>query len=354
MQDLNILHLGIGNVGKELLLQINNNEKQLMKKYSVQLLFYGLFNSKAALLNKNGFSINKALEKIKKSSFFPVYNIQEEIQNIPLPFVVIDTTASSETYPYLLAALKRGGYVVTSNKKLLSGKQEQFDVLESFSGLKFFCETVVGAGLPVIKSIKNMIDSGDQIIEIHGCFSGTLDFIFSQLDKGKLFSEVVLEAKKKGFTEPDPRDDLSGIDVARKALILSRLLGKKKEIQEIKLAGLYPKHMKSLSNEDFLRQLYKLDDVYKEKIAKAKKKRNVLRFITKINPQECSVGLEETYSLNDFGRLNGPDNLISIKTKRYFDNPLIIKGPGAGIEVTAAGVLADILEVVRMVKGENI
>ena len=239
-----------------------------------------------------------------------------------------------------------------ANKKPLAGKLKDFKDLHGIGDQRLFYEVVVGAGLPVIQTLKNLIATGDEIIEIKGCFSGTLGFIFSRLDEGKLFSEAVLEAKKNGFTEPDPRDDLSGLDVARKALILSRIIGgQKTELRDIRLTGLYPKNMQKLNFDDFLKRLKDLDVVYKERIMRARKKNKVLRYIARINPLRCSVGLEEGSVLSDIGGLKGSDNLIVCKTKRYFNNPLVIKGPGAGRDVTAAGVFADVLLIAKTIKG---
>lgn len=331
MKKLNILHLGAGNVGKEVIRQLAEQKKKLRKSLGISLNYVGKFNSE-----------NSAQE------------INDAIQKIALPFVLIDTTASDETVSYITFALKRGGFAILANKKPLSGKQKDFDFLHKLGEQRLFYECVVGAGLPIVQTLKNFITTGDKVIEIQGCFSGTLGFIFSQLDNGRLFSEAVLSAKEKGFTEPDPRDDLSGVDVARKALILARLIGRKIEIKDIQLVGLYPKKMQKLSDENFLRDLYQINNFYKQKVKEAKKKDKVLRFVAKISFQKCSVGLQEVDKSSDIGNLKGPDNLIALKTERYFKNPLVVKGPGAGIFVTAAGVFADLLSVAKIVNGGNI
>jgi homoserine dehydrogenase len=243
--------------------------------------------------------------------------------------------------------LEKGGYAVLSNKKPLTLSIDQFDKLQKSGSQRLFTETVVGAGLPILRMIKDMQDSGDEVVEIQGCFSGTLGFIFSQLDTGRKFSEVVLEAKEKGFSEPDVRDDLSGMDVARKALILARTIGQKRDLEEIQLTGLYPKEMGTLTAETFLQNLHTLDIFYAEKIAKARKNNAVLRFVAHIDAKGCQVGLKEVLSSSEIGSLQGVDNICVIKTKRYFHNPLVIKGPGAGREVTAGGVFADLLEIIR-------
>lgn len=330
IKKLSIVHLGVGNVGSEVIKQIAQQREKVKDVLGVDLLYLGKFTAK---------------------------NTKEEIINaiesVPSPFVLIDTTASDQTLPYLTNALTRGGFVVLANKKPLAGSQKDFDNLHKLGKNRLFYECVVGAGLPVIDPLKNLIATGDEIIEIQGCFSGTLGFLFSQLDAGKLFSKSIIEAKQKGYTEPDPRDDLSGIDVARKTLILARLLGNKIELQDIQLESLYPKKMSTLSIDDFLKEVKTLDNLYKKRITDAAKNKKVLRFVAKINQKNCSVGLQEVDRASDIGNLNGPDNIVVIKTKRYFANPLVIKGPGAGIEVTAAGVFADILSLAKIIQGGN-
>lgn len=350
MRQVHIIHLGIGRVGRELIAQISGNTKHLAQKFGIEFLYHGLFTSRYGIVDTHGMSVNTALRIVKNKKLLGSQNIGKAIEDIQLPFILIDTTASESTVAYIMQGIKRGGFVVLSNKKPLTLTQREFDILHRIGGCRIFYRTVVGAGLPIIKTIKDMQDSGDEIIEIRGCLSGTLGFIFSELDKGRLFSEVVVEAKKKGFTESDPRDDLSGIDVVRKALILSRLIGQKMELADIQCMSLYPKNLESLSTNEFLAQIRSVDLFYKTRVEKARKKNKVLRFIGEINNQGSSVGLQEVDMLSDFGRLKGPDNLVVIKTKRYSNNPLIIKGPGAGIEVTAAGVFADMLEVVKRVK----
>lgn len=331
MKKLHIIHLGIGNIGKEVVKQITKKQKDIEKNFGVSLRYIHKFDSKSSNTE-----------------------ILSAINNVPLPFVVIDTTASDKTIPYLSQTLKRRGFVVLANKKPLAGSQKNFNMLHKLGNERLFYECVVGAGLPVIRPIKDIIATGDEIIEIQGCFSGTLGFLFSQLDKGKSFSESVIEAKQKGYTEPDPRDDLGGVDVARKALILARLLGNKIELKNIKLEGLYPKNMDKLSIDDFLKEIQPLDIAYKNRLNYAKKKKKVLRFVAKITNKYCRVGLQEVNTSSDIGNLNGTDNIVVIKTKRYFSNPLVIKGPGAGIEVTAAGVFADMLSVANIIQGGNL
>ncbi|HSA84156.1 MAG TPA: hypothetical protein VLF20_04700, partial [Patescibacteria group bacterium] len=303
MKKFNIIHFGIGHVGSEVVAQIAKQKNQIKKSLGVDLVYQAKIDAKTSDAE-----------------------INTMIKTISEPFLVIDTTASEKTLFSLKEVLRKGGFVVLANKKPISGEQKDFDLLHTLGGKKFLYECTVGAGLPVIQTIKSLQETGDEVLEMQGCLSGTLGFIFSQLDNGVAFSQAVLDAKAKGFTEPDPRDDLSGIDVARKALILARICGRKFAFEDIKLEGLYPVKMAKLSLEDFLKDLPVLDSVYKEKMEKAKKKKQVLRFVAKITEKEVLVGLQAVDKTSDIGSLRGPDNLVVIKSKRYFDNPLVIKG----------------------------
>lgn len=345
MKKLNIIHLGIGNVGTALVRMILDNREKLQKDFGADLIYCGLFNSKGGIFELGGLLVEELIQFPSNSKVEAKFAVDE----ISSPFVLIDTTASEATYPLLMNAFKKGGYVVMSNKKQLSSSQKLFDLLQRSGKKKLFYETTVGAGLPVISTLKNLLLTGDEVLEIKGCFSGTLGFIFSQLEDGNKFSETVKTAKKMGYTEPDPRDDLSGLDVARKALILSRLLGRSLGLSDIKLASLYPDSMSDLTIDDFLEKITRLDDQYKKKIEVAQKNGQTLRFVATVTPEKCIVGLETVSKDSDLGGLKGPDNMIIFKTKRYFDRPMVIKGPGAGPEVTAAGVFGDILTIARNV-----
>lgn len=329
MKQLSILHLGIGKVGSVVMRQILDRQQKIENDLGVSLNYAGKFNSK-----------NSESE------------IMDAIAKVKLPFVLIDTTASEKTFPYAAKALKRGGFVVLANKKPLSGSQKDFDLLQKLGGSRLFFESTVGAGLPLIRPLRDFLETGDEILEIQGCFSGTLGFLFSELDRGVLFSKAIMQAKEYGYIEPDPRDDLSGMDVARKALILARLMGQKVEANQVGLSSLYPSDMGNLSSEGFLSKMHILDEEYAEKVKTAAKKKKVLRYVAKVN-HVCEVGLKEMDPFGEIGSLRGTDNIFVIKTKRYSQNPLVVKGPGAGIEVTAAGVFGDILSVAKMAREVN-
>lgn len=344
MKNVYLLHLGIGNVGGELVNQITKSGAKIEKDLGVKLVYCGLFTSSHAVFNKNGLD---ALREVKKLKTRENFSVEKAISQMPQPFILIDTTTSDKTIPYIKSALVRKGYAVLSNKRPLTGSQKDYNELRKLGRHNLFFETVAGAGLPVMHTLKTLSDTGDEIIEIKGCFSGTLGYIFSELSRGVTFSEAVITAKNLGYTERDPREDLSGRDVARKALIFARLLGMRMEMEDIRLQSLYPASMQSLTIDEFITQMPELDKKYQEKMLKAAEKNNTLRYIATINIKECTVKLEEVGIDSDFGMLKGPDNMIVIKTKRYYNNPMVFKGPGAGIEVTAAGLFGDIIHILR-------
>ncbi|KAJ6790645.1 uncharacterized protein M6B38_174385 [Iris pallida] len=218
--------------------------------------------------------------------------------------------------------------------------------MSDFRRIRF--ESTVGAGLPVIASVTRVLASGDPITHITGSLSGTLGYVMSEVEDGKLFSEVVLAAKSLGYTEPDPRDDLSGMDVARKALILARLLGQRINLSDIQVESLYPDELgpNSMSTEAFLESgLSSLDKDVDERVRSASSKGNVLRYVCVIEGPRCQVGLKELPKDSPLGRLRGSDNVVEIYSRCYKNSPLVIQGAGAGNDTTAAGVLADIVDL---------
>jgi aspartokinase/homoserine dehydrogenase 1 len=222
-------------------------------------------------------------------------------------------------------------------------------------GVKFLHETNVGAGLPVINPLNDLKMSGDKIIRIEGILSGTLSYIFNNFVEGKKFSQIVAEAKQKGYTEPDPRDDLSGMDVARKILILSREAGFALEPEDVKVQNILPEAcIKASSVEHFFFELEKANHFFEEIRSKAAKAGKVLRFIAKLENHEATVSLHEVDIQHPFYHLSGSDNVIAFTTERYKERPLVIKGAGAGAEVTAAGVFSEIIMIGNYMGGNPI
>lgn len=335
-----LLQIGVGQVGGTLRRQILERREAIKRTQGLDLVYCGLFTDVNGLFDAAGLP-DEAVGAFPGKT---TADLAASIEQLPLPFVVIDTTASPDTAPLLERALARGGSVVAANKLPFAGSQANFDALRPFIGRRLFFETAVGAGLPVIGPLQTLLATGDEVVEIQGCFSGTLGFLFAQMEGSSTFSQAVAEAKRLGFTEPNPRDDLSGADVARKALILARLLGRKLELSDIKLEKLYPASLDPLAGPQFMDALPSLDAGYRSKIEAARRDGHVLRYVATVRPDSCRVGLQAVASASDIGALTGPDNIVVIKTKRYFDNPLVIKGPGAGAAVTAAGVFGDVLQ----------
>jgi aspartokinase/homoserine dehydrogenase 1 len=261
--------------------------------------------------------------------------------------VLVDVTAD-ETGPVLLAGLKAGLDLVMANKRPLSGPRSERDSLMATAeahGRRLLFEATVGAGLPVLDTFRKLVESGDKVLKIEGCVSGTLGYLFTELGRGRKFSEAVRGAMDKGFTEPDPRDDLSGADVGRKALILGRLLGYTGEPGDVVVESLVPEAARGLTKEEFVQRLPAWDADWEKRVAAAKSKGQVLRYVATVTRNKIKVGLQSVDGASPFAALKGTDNQIAFTTNRY-RSPLVIRGAGAGLQVTAGGVLNDILALV--------
>lgn len=268
--------------------------------------------------------------------------------------IIIDCTATSLVPSYYARWLSTGIHVVTPNKKLSSGPLDEWTKVRSASrdhGTHFMYEGTVGAGLPVISTLNNLLDTGDELIHIEGILSGTLSFIFNSFGAGKTFSQVVADAKAKGFTEPDPREDLAGTDVARKMIILGRECGLAVEMQQVHVQSLVPPQLADTqSADDFMERLPQYDSTMQGQAQAAAAQGMALRYVGSLDliHRKCRVELKQVPLAHPFANLDGSDNIISFKTQRYNEQPLVIRGPGAGAEVTAAGVFGDLLHVIKM------
>ena len=351
--------LGKGLIGKTLIRQLLEGREDLERLHGVTLRVVGVCGRDEWLFDPHGMG-NERLERIAEGAELSALGGEKRGNNGELldhlarqqrlDVVFVDVTAE-RTGPLHVQALEKGFHVVTANKKPLSGSMEQYRAIREAaarSGLQYQFETTFGAGLPVLHSLRELVATHDEIRRITGCFSGTLGFVCSELQKGRLFSEIVLEARKLGYTEPDPRDDLGGVDVARKALIIAREIGIDIEMEDIALESLVSPELEALESVDeFLHRLPEMDDAMREKVQNAEKDGNVLRYVAEITPSGVEVKLRAVEPLSPIGQLDGPDNILVYETRRYRHNPLVIRGPGAGAEVTAAGVFGDILKIAR-------
>ena len=358
--DLNIFVFGCGNIGRTLLRQIDDSRRLLNRKLGVNLKVLGVANTKhwsffpggmpAAELEHLGSS--RPLEELPGAEARP--SAEQILRRIAAAYksdvVVVDATGD-ELAPVHIESLRKGFHVVTANKKPLTSPLKEYLQIQKLCkkrGLSYQYEATFGAGLPLLFTLQDLINTGDQILKIEGCLSGTLGFLCSQLDAGVSFSRALKKAMTLGYTEPDPRDDLSGTDVARKALIIARELGFSLELGEVQLRPFVPQRFfRARTVAAFVKGIASADKELAAQTNNAKSDGNVLRFVAEITEDGCRVGLKTVPRESPIGRLSGPDNMLVFQTQRYFENPLVIQGPGAGAVVTAAGVLSDILKIAR-------
>ena len=362
----NIFLVGTGNIGGTLLDQIHKLDRSLIR-------VCGIINDKKMLINELGIDLKnwrKALEKGEEADLNKWLEGSKKLHFANKIFV--DCTASEFIAKKYIEVARAGFSIVTPNKKFnVLGMKEYKKLREvlAANNAKFLYETNVGAGLPVISTIRDLIVSGDKIIKVEGIFSGTLSYIFNNYAGGVSFSGIVKKAKEFGYTEPDPREDLSGQDVGRKLLILAREIGLEMEFEGVKIATLVPKTLQRVkAPEEFLKKMENYDTYFKKLSEKAEKNNKVLRYIAKIHPVrnsspkgpsgafragvissgvkwQVSASLETVDLDNPLAHTSGADNIFVFYTKRYKVRPLVVQGPGAGAEVTAGGVLADILRI---------
>ena len=273
--------------------------------------------------------------------------LERLIDRAPRPLVFVDATGHSDVADHYETLLDAGVHVVTPSKLANTRSQQHFDRLHTVAAqhnVQYRYETTVGAGLPVVRTVRDLRATGDGIHTIRGAVSGTLTFVFSRMRQGNSFGEAVQTAIQKGYAEPDVRDDLSGEDVARKFLILARTAGASIERDEIEVESLVPESLRDCPHLTFRRHIFKSNDAWRERAEAAAADGAVLQYVGRwTSSTGIRVGVEAVPSDTDLGRLDGQDNLFEITTNRYAASPLVIRGPGAGPEVTAAGVLADVL-----------
>lgn len=349
IKTLNLFIAGVGLIGSTLIRQIAKNNAYLVKDHKLKINIVGMANSKKMVFNEDGLPLEDWKENLlQHGTPGNIRDFIDQMTNFNLQNAVFaDCTSSEEVVNGYEEILKHSISITTPNKLASSGNLEFFKklkVLAKKNDVKYLYETNVGAGLPVITTLNDLKNSGDKILKIEGVLSGTLSYIFNSFKEGVKFSQVVREAREKGFTEPDPRDDLNGMDVARKILILSREAGLDLNLGDVEVENLLPQScIDAPTIEAFLDELEKSDQYFTDRRVIAESENKVLRFIAKMENGKASVGLGAVDQSNPFFALDGSDNMISFTTDRYLERPLVIKGPGAGAEVTAAGVFAEII-----------
>lgn len=346
--------IGPGLIGATLLDQLRDQAAFLKEDFNIDLRVMGITGSRTMLLSDVEIDLSKWRELVKDKG--EVADLEKFTQHVHgnnfIPnTVLVDCTADSSVASCYHDWLRRGIHVITPNKKANSGPLDQYSKLRALqrqSYTHYFYEATVGAGLPIISTLRGLLETGDKILRIEGIFSGTLSYIFNNFIGTRAFSDVVAEAKQAGYTEPDPRDDLSGTDVARKVIILARESGLKLELSDIPVQSLVPQPLRaSASVEEYMQRLPQFDSEMARERQEAEDAGDVLRYVGVVDAvsEEGRVELRRYKKDHPFAQLSGSDNIIAFTTKRYKEQPLIVRGPGAGAQVTAGGIFSDILRL---------
>jgi aspartokinase/homoserine dehydrogenase 1 len=343
--------IGPGTVGKVLLNQLASQSARLQTEAKLDFRVRGIMTSTRMLLAEGGVALDNWKEKFDEDAIDADFGkFMEHVRVDYLPHtVLIDCTASADIakrYPEWLAA---GVHIVTPNKKANSADLPFYHRLKDArkaGQAHYLYETTVGAGLPVVQTLRDLRETGDDITSVEGIFSGTLAYLFNTYDGKKAWSDIVRDARQRGYTEPDPRDDLSGMDVARKLIILGREIGLELEMADVKVESLVPAGLEKGSIDEFMTRLPQHDSIMNDRLETARSRNKVLRYVGRLTADgKATVGVVELDTKHAFANIALTDNVVRFATRRYCDNPLIVQGPGAGPEVTAGGVFADLLRL---------
>nr|WP_315257708.1 bifunctional aspartate kinase/homoserine dehydrogenase I [uncultured Flavobacterium sp.] len=349
-KQLNLFVMGVGNVGEKFIEQIHQQKKFLKENLKINLRVIAVSNSRKMHFDEDGISLKEWQSLLDKGETANKEEFISKVKALNLRnSIFVDITANEEVSKTYEQYLKQNVAVVTCNKIACSSAYDNYKKLKGLSrqfNAPFLFETNVGAGLPIIDTVKNLIASGDKVHKIQAVLSGSLNFIFNNFDKNNTFHDVVKEAGVQGFTEPDPKIDLSGIDVARKILILIRESGYQMEIEDIENKSFLPKECMGTTNNDaFFASLKEHAKHFESILAEANQKESRLKFVAQFENGKASVGLQFIPKDHPFYNLEGKDNIVLFYTDRYVDQPLLIKGAGAGAAVTASGIFADVIRI---------
>jgi len=348
---LYVFNLGTGNIGATLFKQLEKQHDFLLDNNDVEIKVVGVSNSRKMVFNLSGVDLSHWEEELNThGEEADLAQFVERMKLFNLPnCVFIDNTASKLPASYYEDIFKANISIVTCNKIANSGSYAQYLNLKETArrhGVDFFYETNVGAGLPIVRVLKDLMLSGDRIVKIEAILSGTISYIFNNFKGEASFYEVVRQAQELGYTEPDPRDDLGGIDFMRKMLILARDAGYEIESEDVNLGAILPESCLAASSvEEFYKELLNQEAFFEQLKNQAESEEKVIRYIGKLEDGKVAIAVELVDDAHPFYALSGSDNIISFTTERYKDRPLVVKGPGAGAEVTAAGVFADLVNV---------
>jgi aspartokinase/homoserine dehydrogenase 1 len=334
-----------------LLDQLASQRERLAREFKIDLRVRGILRSRQMRLADFALQLSHWREELEEHA--QPADLARFVEHVGVDYlphtVLIDCSADAEVAGHYRDWLAAGIHIVTPNKKANSGTLAYYESLKAArrqSGANYLYETTVGAGLPVIQTLRDLRETGDEITRIEGIFSGTLAYLFNVYDGTTPFSAIVREAKQRGYTEPDPRDDLSGTDVARKLIILGREMGLPLEMSDVEVASLVPEDLVAGSSEEFLAGLSRHDAPMKQRYEEARSRGRVLRYVGAVSANgRATVGLVELEARHAFANIALTDNVVRYATARYCDNPLIVQGPGAGPAVTAGGVFADLLRL---------
>ena len=334
-----------------LLDQIASQTERLRRDFKLDLRVRGILASQRMLLSDKGVSLASWSEEFAAAT--EPADLRRFVDHVGVDYlpnrVIIDCTASGEVAKHYAEWLAAGIHVVTPNKKANSAPSEAYRALQQArrtGGTHYLYEATVGAGLPVIQTLRDLRETGDEVTSIEGIFSGTLAYLFNVYDGSREFSEIVVDARQRGYTEPDPRDDLSGMDVARKLIILGREMGLTLEMSDVRVESLVPAGLEQGGIDDFLARLPAHDAAMRQRFDSARARGKVLRYVGRLLADgSATVGVVELDQRHAFANIALTDNVVRFATRRYNSNPLIVQGPGAGPEVTAGGVFADLLRL---------